>query len=393
MFKRSGASYSLWPEQRPRRGRPLKFAIGSFVLGAVCATAYGTLFNFAGPATGQGLNAQRVVEPVPIVIAREAPEEGAVPVPPPKPVEIASRPSRPRATTAKVTLPLIGTPSPRPPAATDGRGDDGLTGEVRLTGPESTSEDVPGLLGGDREPSREPVQDIPAKKAESAVKPKAAESAAVVPLPRAAPPKTVALEESEPSISRAPETKEPAREPKVTQAPAGKTEQAATTEPRTTRRGVIVVAKREEPTRSAGDDDASVRKPSAQSKESKAAKSSTTETERRGYVVLKKKREQSVRTTRGDDAPARKTVARTTKAKKVKTASVSKRRAKTFKNVARKKSERSRRYAARSRSERRTTTRQTPRRRQDRLSSMIAQATRAYRAFTAGQSFAMPSRF
>ena len=53
MFKRYRANYSLWPEQaRPRR-RPLRFAIGSFALGVVCATAYGVVFGFSGPVAGQ----------------------------------------------------------------------------------------------------------------------------------------------------------------------------------------------------------------------------------------------------------------------------------------------------------------------------------------------------
>lgn len=445
MFKRSGANYSLWPEQRPRRGRPLKFAVGSFVLGAVCATAYGALFNFTGPATGQSLNAQHVAEPVPIVIAREAPEDGAMPVPLPRPAEIASRPSRPRAT-AKVTLPLIGAPSPQPPAPTDGRGDDGLTGEVRLTGPESTSEDVPSLLGGDREPSREPpVQDAPTKRAPSAGKAKAAEATVVVPVPLAAPPKTVAVTESEPPTSRTPEMKEAVLEPNVARALVAERKQAAAPEPRSERRSVIVPTKREAPIELAGgDDEPPAREPAAQSKtpnpvqpartiesrserrgiivltkreaparpagdvdtparslsaqvekakEAQPATSTESPAKRRGYVILKKQHERPARVARGDDASAPKTAARTTEAKKTKTASVGKRRAKMVESVVRNKPAPSKRYAARSRAERKAATRQTSRRRQDRLSSMIAQATHAFRAFTAGQGFAMPGGF
>ena len=106
---------------------------------------------------------------------------------------------------------------------------------------------------------------------------------------------SIVVKESEPSIGRAPEAKESAPEPKVTHAPAEKMEHAATTEPRTKRRGVMVVAKREEPAQKleAGDD-ASASKPEAQikmSKPTRPVKTIATRTERRGVVVLTKREE------------------------------------------------------------------------------------------------------
>jgi hypothetical protein len=394
VFKRSRANYSLWPEQRPRRGRPLRFAIGSFVLGAVCATAYGTLFNFAGPATGHGLGAQRVVEPVPIVIAREPPAEAALPLPPTKPAEIASRPSRARAAAAKVPLPLIGAPSPQPPATTDGRGDDKLGGEVRLTGPEPASDAVPSLLGGDSEPTRQPpVQDAPANKADAAVKTKVTEPTAVIPMPRAAPPKTVTVKASEPPpTNQAPVTEEPRRAPKVTQAPAAKTEQAAPTESLGERRGVIVLPKRVEPTKLAGDDGVPARAPAARNERSRVTEPTATAepaTDRRGYVVLKKNRRQPARLARGDDAPRSKPAVRTSKPKRMQAASARKHRASSYRNIARKKPERRTRYAARSRPKHERTTRHAPRRQQDQLGPMIAQATQMLRAYAGSQGFAL----
>jgi len=425
VFKRSRANYSLWPEQRPRRGRPLRFAIGSFVLGAVCATAYGTLFNFTGAATRPGLGAQRVVEPVPIVIAREPPAEAVVPLPPAKPAEIASRPSRARTAAAKVPLPLIGAPALRPPATTDGRGgDDGLGGEVRLTGPEPASDGVPRLLGGDREPSRKPpVQDAPAKKADTAAKTKGAEPTAVIPMPPVAPPKTVAVKASEPpptsqapakeeprrepkvtqapakeelrrepKVTQAPAKEEPRHAPKVTQAPAAKTEQAAPTEFRSEQRGIIVLAKRVEPTKLAGDDEVPARAPAARNERSRVTEPTATAepaTHRRGYVVLKKNRKRPARLARGDDAPTSKPVVRTSKPARMRAASGRKHRAKPHRAVVQKKRERPTRYAARSRPKRERTTRHATRRRQDQLGPMIARATQMLRVFAGSQGFAL----
>ena len=67
MYKRFKPNYSLWPEQaRPRRGWPLKFAVGSFMLGIACATAAGFFFSSSGPASGQGPAKQAIVERGPV---------------------------------------------------------------------------------------------------------------------------------------------------------------------------------------------------------------------------------------------------------------------------------------------------------------------------------------
>lgn len=396
MFKRSAANYSLWPEQRPRRGRPLKFAAGSFLLGAVCATAYGTLFNFTAPATGQGLSVQRVVEPVPIVIAREVPAEAAVPMPPPKPAEIASRPSSVRASAAKVTLPLIGAPPPRP-SATDGRGDDGLAGEVRLTGSEPAGDDNSGLLGGDNEPSREHIKNAAAEPKDAATGPKMAAPMVAVPMPRAVPPKSAVVKASDPPTGQAPDRQElpsqapePAREPKVTLAPAAKTKLPGSTEVRSERRGVIVLTKRVEPVKPAGNDEAPAATPSVSAESAKAAAAPTElPTKRRGYVVLAKDRKRPAVVARGDDAPRDKPVVRMSKPKKVQIASVRRHRAAQGGTIARQKSERPTRFAAQSRPKREMATRHASRRRQDPLGPMIARATQAFRAFAGSQGFGL----
>lgn len=446
MFKRSVANYSLWPEQRPRRGRPLKFAAGSFVLGVVCATAYGALFNFTNPATGQSLGVERVVEPVPIVIERQPVVEAAAPVPT---AETESRPIRSRAAAAKVTLPLIGAPSRQPPAATSGRGDDGLSGEVRLTDPEAGDDNVPSLLGDTKEQAARKAP--PARTVEPAPAPKAGEPAATVPVPRAAPPKTAAAKDAEPAarqaaaasqpmrerkgeqaaveqaarVPAAPETKTraaqpaaaaasterrglvlamreeplelaggdapPARERSATNGKPPAATPAATVETRTARPGVVVLAKREQTTASAGGDERPARTPTIRTTKTDAAEpAAATETsaKRRGYVVLKK-REQPIKLARANEGPEREPVVRRSKSRKATNAVASEQRAKPRSSVARKQMKQPTRVAARAKRE--ATTRHASGRRQDRLSSMIAQATRAYRAFTAGHSFAMPA--
>lgn len=101
MYARSRGNLSLWPEQaRPRR-RPLKFAVGSFVLGLACATGYAAFFNFPGLAAS---GAPKPVEHRPVYAGADT-------------APVATRPaitepersgSGIRPTVAKVKLPIIG---------------------------------------------------------------------------------------------------------------------------------------------------------------------------------------------------------------------------------------------------------------------------------------------
>lgn len=340
MFKRSAANYSLWPERRQRRVSPLKFVAGSFVLGMACATAYSTFFNFTQPATGQGISPPRAVAPLPIVIAREPRVEDNMPLPAPKPVDVASasRPSRARVVAAKVTLPLIGAPSPRSPATTDTRGDDGLVGEVRLTGAEAAADHVPSLLGGDSEPALL-VRGAPAGPADAATKANSNARATTIPMPRAAPAKLVAGK------------------------PAG----------------------------SAGGDDAAVANtptPRGDAANS-AAKPTDAPAARRGVVVLKNNREQPPVLARGADESTPKPVVRAAKPKRIPTSSIRK-RAVSSRVVAQKKIGQPKRYAAEKRPQREVVTRRAARpvrRQQDQLGPMIARATQALRAFAGSQGF------
>ena len=120
MYKRFKPNYSLWPEQaRPRRGWPLKFAVGSFMLGVACATASGFVFTSSGPASVQGPAKQANVERGPIYASAVTPAA----TPAPAQLETENRGSRTRAA-AKTKLPIIGSQSAPPSAATDGRGGD-----------------------------------------------------------------------------------------------------------------------------------------------------------------------------------------------------------------------------------------------------------------------------
>ncbi|MGA8156667.1 MAG: hypothetical protein WB822_10770 [Rhodoplanes sp.] len=125
MFKRYRANYSLWPEQaRPRRGRPLRVAIGSFALGVVCAAAYGVVFGFSGPvAAGQESATRSVIEHGPVYASVAPPV-----TPAPARIETEYR-SRPRAPAAKTRLPIIGS-QPVLITGDDGSGGDKLAGEA-----------------------------------------------------------------------------------------------------------------------------------------------------------------------------------------------------------------------------------------------------------------------
>lgn len=324
MFKRSGVNYSLWPEQRPRRGRPMKFAAGGFVLGAVCAAAYGLFFNFTGSATGHRLGAQRVAAPISIVVERQPPVEAAVPVPAPSPAEAENRLSSPRAATVEVTLPLIGTPSPRPSAAMEGRGDDGLAGEVRLTEPDAGADTVPSLLGDESERT---LHKTPAKSAEST-------PAAGVPVPRAAPPQTAAVDEAGLPTSQASAGKESVDRPIAVKAATDGAARQGRTAPRPKRRGVVLTQPGDAMTLAGGDDahGPPVRPTNPAVAEPPAKTWSVSE--RRGFVVVKKADKRLSRRPRADDVPAREPAGRTAKSKKTSAAAVRDHRAKPRKSHA-----------------------------------------------------------
>jgi hypothetical protein len=123
VFKRYNPNYSLWPERaRPgRRGIPLTLAAGGFAIGFVYATALYTVFtSFLGPAAVQQPPAQREVQDSPSIAPEVAPAPAAVQQPP----ENTNHASRAPARAAQVTLPIIGSQSAPPSAATDGRGGD-----------------------------------------------------------------------------------------------------------------------------------------------------------------------------------------------------------------------------------------------------------------------------
>lgn len=201
MYKRYRANYSLWPEQaRPRRGRSLGFAIGSFALGAICAAAYGVVFGFSGPvAAGQEKVARSVVErgPVYASIAPPAP-------PAPARIETEYR-SRARAPEAKVRLPIIGS-QPVLITGTDGYGGgdaaDKLAGEAPAADVAATSRNPSTAKRDESEVAREiPLPDA---------RPEQAPTAEVAERP-AKPRKTLVQEKrEEPVVAR--DDSEPARE-------------------------------------------------------------------------------------------------------------------------------------------------------------------------------------
>jgi hypothetical protein len=164
VFKRFGASYSLWPEQaRRRRGPPLRPVASGFAVGVVFAIAsYNVISNFVRPATVQEPAVQRIVGHVPI----PAPTVTPAVTPAPAQLETKNRGSRTRAPAAKVTLPIIGSRPALPSAATDGRGSDGLVGEAPVAGLIASS--PPSLIREEGEPAHPPAQEAGANEAKPA---------------------------------------------------------------------------------------------------------------------------------------------------------------------------------------------------------------------------------
>lgn len=156
MYKRFKPNYSLWPEQaRPRRGWPLKFAVGSFMLGVACATAAGFFFSSSGPASGQGPAKQAIVERGPIYASAAIPAA----TPAPAQLETENRGSRTRAA-AKTKLPIIGSQTAQPIGGTDGRGSDVLAGGPPAAGSAASASQPPSLAREESEPAREkPAQE------------------------------------------------------------------------------------------------------------------------------------------------------------------------------------------------------------------------------------------
>jgi hypothetical protein len=221
VFKRYRANYSLWPEQaRPRRGRPLRFAIGSFALGVVCAAAYGVVFGFSGPvAAGQESAVRSVVEHGPVYASVAPPM-----MPAPVQIETEYR-SRPRAPAAKTRLPIIGT-QPVLITGTDGYGGDNSD---KLAG-EAPAVDVAASSGNSSTAKREEsefAREIPLPEA------RPEQAATAEPAERLAKPgKTLVQEKREEPASAAREVSEPAREAPVQEAKSENTEPAVATEPR-----------------------------------------------------------------------------------------------------------------------------------------------------------------
>ena len=188
MFKRYRANYSLWPEQaRPRR-RPLRFAIGSFALGVVCATAYGVVFGFSGPVAGQ-VAAQSAVERGPVYASVAPPVMSA-----PAQTDSENR-DRPRAPAAKTKLPIIGSQTAVLITGNDGSGGEKMAGEARAAdmaassgNPSTAKRDESELAREIPLPEARPAQAPPAGAAERAAKPRrlsSRRSARSRPAPRA----------------------------------------------------------------------------------------------------------------------------------------------------------------------------------------------------------------
>jgi hypothetical protein len=167
MLKRSGANYSLWPEQaRPRRGLSLTLAAGGFAIGLVCAiAANNVLSNFLHPATAASeppaksapVQKSASIGNIPVYTASPAPAAGKSAA---APAEPASR-NQIRPTTSKVTLPMIGTQASAPAAETDGRG--GETTGASVAGLAAKTDPQPNLI---REAAK-PAGDEPAPQASS----------------------------------------------------------------------------------------------------------------------------------------------------------------------------------------------------------------------------------
>jgi len=249
VFKRYRANYSLWPERaRPRRGRSLGFAIGSFALGAICAAAYGVVFGFSVPvAAGQQSAARSVVEHRPVYASIAPPV-----MPAPAPIETEYR-SRPRAPEAKVRLPIIGS-QPVLITGTDGHGGgdnaDKLAGGAPAADVATNSSNPSTAKRDESEFARE----VPLPEA----RPEQAPTAEVAERP-AKPRKTLAGEKREEPAIVAQDDSEPAREAapqKVKSGPAPKapvkearseeTKSTATERPAKSRK-TVVEKKRERP--------------------------------------------------------------------------------------------------------------------------------------------------
>ena len=164
MYKRFKPNYSLWPEQaRPRRGWPMKFAVGSFMLGVACATVSGFIFTSSGPASGQGPAKQANVERGPIYASAVTPPA----TPAPAQLETENRGSRTRAA-AKTKLPIIGSQTAQPIGGTDGRGSDVLAGGPPAAGSAASASQPPSLAREESEPAREkPAQEARSEEADT----------------------------------------------------------------------------------------------------------------------------------------------------------------------------------------------------------------------------------
>jgi hypothetical protein len=241
VYKRFSANYSLWPElARPRRGWPLRFAVGSFMLGVACATASGFIFTSSGPAIGQGPAKQGIAERGPIYASAVTPPV----TPAPAQFETENRGSRTRGPAAKTKLPIIGSQTAQPIATTDGRGSEVLAGGPPAVGSAASSSQPPSLAGAASEPAREPT----AREARS----EEAEPVTITE-PRAEPRKNVFRKKREEPTSLVRES-EPAREPRARDARSEEAKPATVTERRANPRKNIVREKREEPTNYAARD-------------------------------------------------------------------------------------------------------------------------------------------
>jgi hypothetical protein len=279
VFKRYRANYSLWPEQaRPRRGRPLRFAIGSFALGVVCAAAYGVVFGFSGPvAAGQELVARNIVERGPVYASVAPPV-----TPAPARIETEYR-SRPRTPAAKTRLPIIGSQTAVLITGDDGSGGDKLAGEAPAADVAASSGNPSTAKRDESEFAREVP--LPETRPEQA-------ATAVVTERLAKSRKTLVQEKREDPAIVAREESEPVREAPAQEAKSEKPEPAAATEPRANARTNVLQTKREEPASAAREESEPVRK--APVKEARSEEAKPTATERRAKsrkTIVEKKRE------------------------------------------------------------------------------------------------------
>ena len=372
MYKRFKPNYSLWPEQaRPRRGWPLKFAVGSFMLGVACATASGFFFTSSSPASGQGPAKQAIVERGPIYASAVTPAA----TPAPAQIETENRGSRTRAA-AKTKLPIIGSQTAQPIGGTDGRGSDVLAGGPPAAGSAASASQPPSLA---REESK-PARDMPALEARS----EEAEPITITE-PRAEPRTNVFRKKREESTSLAGAAGEPAREPPAREPKSAEAEPATATvraEPRKS-----VRQEREQPTTSLVRESEPAREPpvrAARSEEAKTAAATERPASVRKSVVLKKS-ERPTRLVREESEPARKPPTREARSEEAKPATATERRSNPRKNIVREKREEPTNYAARDRQKREEPTRHANRRRQELM--ITGAALQALRLVTGGQDW------